>query len=199
MAAGVRHADPRIDRYLAKDRPWRAELIALREILLSEGPIEALKWRKPCYGAHGRNLLILAAMKDSVAVSFFAGVLLTDPDGRLQAPGKNSRSARYMKFSGLADIENNAPRLRAFVQQAIGHAKDGIRVDLPKDDFDYPDELVAAMDDDPRLAEAFAALTPGRQRGWVLQFSAPKQAATRVSRIAKAHAAILSSKGPHDR
>lgn len=191
--------DPRIERWLSKDRPWRDELAALREILLAEGLTEALKWRQPCYVAHGGNIAILASLSDSVTVSFLKGVLLDDPDRRLESPGPNSRSARYMRFDDLEGLKADADVLRGFVRQAIENQKAGRKVDLPKDDISLPDEMVEAMDADPDLAEAFAALTPGRQRGWVLHFSGAKKAETRRDRIGKARPAILDGKGIHDR
>ncbi|WP_370300666.1 YdeI family protein [Pseudooceanicola sp.] len=192
-------SDPRIERYLAKDRPWRDEMVALRAILLSEGLGETLKWRSPCYTAHGGNVAMIAGLKDAAALSFFKGVLIRDDAGRLELPGPNSRSARFMKFAGMAEIASAEALIRTYIRQAVENERLGRKVDLPKDDFDYPEELVAAMAADPVLAEAFAALTPGRQRGWVLHFAGAKQAATRHSRIAKATPKILAGKGMHDR
>jgi uncharacterized protein YdeI (YjbR/CyaY-like superfamily) len=191
--------DPRIERWLSKDRPWRDELAALRDILLAEELTEALKWRQPCYIAHGGNVAILASLADSVAVSFFKGVLLDDPERRLESPGPNSRSAMYMKFDGLEAIRSDSDLLRGFLRQAIENENAGRKVDLPKDDIIFPDELVEAMGEDPELAEAFAALTPGRQRGWALHVSGAKLTKTRHDRIAKARPAILAGKGMHDR
>ena len=192
-------ADPRIERYLSKDRPWRAEMVALRDILLSEDLEETLKWRSPCYRAHGANVLMMDALNEAAFVSFFKGVLLDDPEARLEPPGPNSRSARYFKFTSLDAIEAGEKALRAFVRQAIENEKKGLKVDLPDDDFDLPEELAEAMADDPELAEAFDSLTPGRRRGWAIHIGGAKQAATRVSRIEKARPLILAGKGMHDR
>ena len=191
--------DPRIERWLARERPWRDEIGALRDILLSEDLTEALKWRKPCYVAHGGNIAILASMSDSVAVSFLKGVLLDDPAGRLEAPGPNSRSARYMKFHRLEAIRADEAVLRSFIRQAVENERAGRKVDLPKNDISLPVELVEAMGADPDLAKAFVALTPGRRRGWALHFSSAKMAETRGRRIETARPAILDGKGPHDR
>lgn len=192
-------SDPRIDRWLAKDRPWRDEMAALRDIILEEDVTEALKWRQPCYAAHGGNIGILGSLKETAFVSFFKGVLLEDPDGRLQEPGPNSRSARYMKFRDMDEIAQDADKLRGFLRQAIANEAAGRTVDLPKDDIEIPDELAEALDSDAELAEAFAALTPGRRRGWALHVGGAKKSETRTARIEKARDAILDGKGMHDR
>lgn len=192
-------ADPRIDRYFDKDRPWRAELVALRRLMLAEDVTEALKWRKPCYAAHGSNIGIIGAEKNDVALSFFKGVLFDDPAGLLKAPGPNSRSARVMKFTSTEEIDAVAQEIAGFIKQAIAVEKDGRSVDLPEDDFDYPEALLAAFEADPELQTAFEALTPGRQRGYVLHISGAKQEATRHARIAKWRDRILAGQGMHDR
>ena len=197
--AEMGEADPRIDRYLAKDRPWRDEMIALRTILLSEDLTETLKWRSPCYRAHGSNVLMMDALKDAAFVSFFKGALLDDPDGRLERPGPNSRSARYLKFTDTEEIRASEDIIRGFVRQAIDNERLGRKIDLPDDDFDLPEELRAALDNDAKLAAAWEDLTPGRRRGWVVHISGGKQAKTRVSRIEKARPRILDGKGMHDR
>lgn len=192
-------ADPRIERYLSKERPWRDEMVALRRILLSEELTETLKWRSPCYRAHEANILMMDALSDAAFLSFFKGVLLDDPEGRLAPPGPNSRSARYFKFTSLEEIAAAEQAIRGFVRQAIENEKRGLKVDLPDDDFDLPEELAEALAGDADLAEAFDALTPGRRRGWVIHISGAKQAATRLSRIDKARPVILAGKGMHDR
>lgn len=171
----------------------------LRDILLSEGLTEELKWRKPCYTAHGGNLAILAAMKDAVAVSFLKGALLDDPDGRLETPGPNSRSARYMKFGSTDDIERDTNTLRSFVKQAVTAEKEGRRVDMQDDDFDLPEELESELSSDLAFAKAWDALTPGRRRGWVIHFSGAKQSETRRNRVQKAKPEIAKGRGLHDR
>lgn len=192
-------ADPRIERYLSKERPWRAEMVALRGILLAEDLTETLKWRSPCYMANGGNVLMMDALNEAAFLSFFKGVLLDDPAGRLEPPGPNSRSARYMKFTSRETIEAETDLIRAFVRQAVENERLGRKVDLPADDLDLPAELTEALDADAELAGAWAALTPGRRRGWVVQFNGAKQSATRATRIEKARDLILAGKGMHDR
>lgn len=191
--------DPRIERWIAKDRPWRDELAALRAILLSEDLTEALKWRQPCYIAHGSNIALLVSLKDGVAVSFLKGVLLNDSEGRLEAPGPNSRSTRYMRFDGLDQVAADAGLLRDYLRRSVENAGAGKQVHLPMGDVEFPDELVEAMDTDAELARAFAGLTPGRQRGWALHFRGARTTETRRRRIEKARPAILKGKGMHDR
>lgn len=191
--------DPRLAAYFDDARRWREELSALRAILLDCAVVEERKWNQPVYTAHGGNIAVLHSFKDYCAVGFFKGVLLTDPQSVLVAPGENSRSARVMRFESLAGIEARDALLRDYVAEAIANEKAGLKVEFAKDDLGYPDELVARLDDDPAFREAFEGLTPGRRRGWVLHFSQPKQASTRVSRIDKAVPKILDGKGLQDR
>lgn len=132
-------------------------------------------------------------------LSFFKGVLLKDEAGLLEPPGPNSRSARVARFTSVDEIEAVRETLTAYIAEAIELEKKGVDVDLPDDDFDYPEELTEMMEADADLRDAFESLTPGRRRGWVLHFSGAKQAATRTSRIEKAREKILAGKGMHDR
>lgn len=191
--------NPKVEAFFAKARIWRAELAALRAILRDTPLTEEFKWRSPCYTFQGANIATVFGFKDACALSFFKGVLLKDPAGLLTAPGENSRSARVARFTELQDIAAAAPALKDLVAQAIAAEEAGLKVDLPADDFELPAELVERLDADPALKAAFAALTPGRRRGYVLHFAQPKQSATRASRIEKAAPAILAGKGMHDR
>ncbi len=191
--------NPRFEKFFDRDTRWKAEKKALREIVLSCPLTEELKWRQPVYCYQGRNVVTLDGFKDRCVLSFFKGVLLSDPEGLLVPPGGNSRAARIAPFTSLAEIEARAETLRAYLMEAIALEKAGAKVDLPADDFDLPAELADALDADPALAEAWAALTPGRRRGWVVQVSGAKQAETRARRVAKAAPFILAGKGPHDR
>ncbi|MFV0302339.1 MAG: YdeI/OmpD-associated family protein [Paracoccus sp. (in: a-proteobacteria)] len=191
-------ANPRLDRFFARDTRWRAELQALRAIML-DGPVEEdLRWRQPCYRAHGGNIAIVGGMKDCAFVSFLKGALLGDPEGLLVPPGDNSRSARMLKFTSLAGIEAAAPAIRALVVEAVGNEAKGLKIAFQKDDLDWPPELQAVLDEDATLREAFETLTPGRRRGWLLHVSQPKQSKTVVARIEKAAGKIMDGKGMHD-
>ncbi len=191
--------NPRFEKYFDRDGRWKEEKRALREIVLSCPLTEELKWRQPVYCFQGRNVATLDGFRDRCVLSFFKGVLLRDPENILVKPGENSRSARFAAFTSLAEIEARAGTLKAYLMEAIELEKAGARVDLPADDFDLPEELTEALDADPALAEAWAALTPGRRRGWVIQISGAKQAATRARRVEKAVPEILAGRGIHDR
>tara|TARA_R110001606_G_scaffold12719_2_gene55781 strand:- start:32 stop:619 length:588 start_codon:yes stop_codon:yes gene_type:complete len=189
----------KVEAFYAKAGTWQAELAALREILLACDLTEEFKWRSPVYTFEGTNVAIVWGFKEACTLGFFKGVLLKDKAGILVAQGENSRSARVAKFTSVAEIRKAGKTVKAYVAEAIEIEKAGLKVDLPKDDLDYPAELVEALDGDAGLREAFESLTPGRQRGWVLHFSQAKQAETRVSRIAKARPRIMDGKGMNDR
>lgn len=186
------------DGWFEKAERWRAEARAVRAIILDCGVTEDLKWGKPCYAAGGKNIAILQPMKDFLALLFFKGALLDDPDGLLERQGPNSRSGYRMRFTGVEDVAGTAESMRAFVRQAVEAEKAGLSVDKP-DGNGFVDELVRRLDEDPELKAAFEALTPGRQRGYNLYFAAPKQSATRAGRIEKYRQKILDGKGFHDR
>lgn len=192
-------ADHRVDVYLAKAGRWPAELRALRAILSDSPLTETFKWRQPCYTFENGNVAILWNMKESCGLSFFKGVLLDDPEGVLVAPGENSRSARVFKATSVSEIDDRRSVLEGFIRQAMEIEKAGRKVDLPKNDLDYPQELTDRLGADPELKAAFESLTPGRRRGYVLHFSQAKQSATRASRIEKRRERILAGKGMHDR
>lgn len=191
--------NPRLNRFFDRDTPWKAEVQALRAIMLTGPVTEDLRWRQPCYRAHDANIAIIGGMKDCAFVSFLKGALLSDPDGILVLPGDNSRSARMAKFTSLAQIRDATAALQACLAEAVQNEADGKKITFEKDDLEVPPELDTAFDDDPALREAFEALTPGRRRGWLLHFGQPKQSKTVVSRIEKAAPLILAGKGMHDR
>lgn len=192
-------SDRRVDVWFDRLEAWRPELAAVRALLLSTPLTETFKWRGPCYTFEGANVALYWGFRERCALGFFKGVLLKDPEGILVPPGRNSRSSRIFAFTGVAELEAAADVLRGYVEEAIEIERKGLKVDLPKDDLDYPDELVDRLDGDPDFRAAFEALTPGRQRGWVLHFSGAKQSATRVSRIEKAEEKIFAGKGMNDR
>lgn len=184
-----------VEAFYDRPGPWHDELRALRAILLSCPVTEEFKWRAPCYTAHGGNIAIVGGFKAFCVLSFFKGVLMKDPKGILVPPGENSRSGRIIKFTNTSEIVSREATLRAYVIEAVGVEKAGHKVNFPKDDLPYPDELAARLKTDVRFRTAFEALTPGRQRGYVLYFSQPVQSTTRVSRIEKALPGILAGKG----
>lgn len=192
-------ADPRIEAFFSNATRWGEELRALRAILRDCPVAETFKWRAPCYTAEGGNVATLWGLKDGGALSFFKGVLLTDPAGLLTAPGEHSRAVRLVRFTSTAEIARRAGLLKDYVLEAVELEKAGLKVNLRDDDLAYPDELIDRLDDDAALREAFEALTPGRRRGYVLHFSQPKQSKTRTSRIEKCAPRIFAGKGLHDR
>ncbi len=186
-----------IEAHFAKPGRWHAEILALRAIAKSAGLVEEWKWHSPVYTHDGHNVAIIWGFSDRAAIGFFKGVLLDDPQGILTVPGAKSRTSRVVNFTDTGRIDALAPTLRAYLAEAMDKA--AIRIDLPQDDLDYPQELTDRIDADPEFSTAFDALTPGRRRGWVLHFSGAKQSATRQSRIDKAAPKILQGKGMQDR
>lgn len=178
---------------------WQAELRALREILLDSPLDEAFKWRSPVYCAHGGNVANLAGLKAHCVLGFFKGALLPDPEGLLAPPGPNSRAARTMRFTDLAEVQARAPAIRDYLREAAENERLGRQVTLDRDDPDLPEELSAALAADATLRAAFDGLTPGRRRGYILQISGAKQSATRANRVRKWAPRILAGKGLHDK
>jgi uncharacterized protein YdeI (YjbR/CyaY-like superfamily) len=191
----------RYEAFLKAAEPWRDELEQLRRIVLECGLTEEVKWGAPCFTADGGNVVILGVLNDYCCLSFFKGVLLTDPEGILQAPGENSRSGRLIPFTDVAGILEREPTLKAYVNEAAELERAGAKVDFSKDrdDVPIPDELRAKIAEDPAFAAAWDDLTPGRKRGYLLHFTGAKQSATRTSRIERHAPRILQGKGLHDR
>ena len=175
---------------------WREELVQLRRILLDCGLTEELKWGVPCYTFQENNLFIVAAFKEFCSLSFFKGVLLSDPHHILVKAGEHSQSARLIKFTTVQEIIEMEGILKEYVYEAIEKA--GLKVDFKKNPEPIPEELQQILDENPEFKMAFEALTPGRQRGYILYFSAPKQSKTRTSRVEKCILQIMAGKGLND-
>jgi uncharacterized protein YdeI (YjbR/CyaY-like superfamily) len=192
--------NPAVDGYFSKARKWRNELEKLRTILLDSPATEELKWGKPCYTFQEQNLFILHGLKESCALAFTRGALLKDAKGILAAPGPNSQSTRWIKFTSVAEIDAMESTLKAYIHEAIEAEKAGLKVTFKKiTEFAVPEEFQKKLDENPKLKAAYHALTPGRRRGYLLHFSAPKQSQTRVARIEKCTPQILDGKGLNDR
>ncbi|MGB1285489.1 MAG: YdeI/OmpD-associated family protein [Aggregatilineales bacterium] len=191
---------PLFDTPDCKVHNWRDAMIYLRDILLQTDLVETMKWGVPCYMYDGKNVLLMSALKDYGTLGFLKGVLLDDPDNILIQPTKNTRSQRQLKFTSVQQIMDIEPAIKACIENAIAVEKAGLEV-IYEDDSDdlYPDELEQKFNDDPALRQAFEALTPGRQRGYLLHFSGAKQSKTRTRRIEKYAPKIMSGKGFHDR
>jgi uncharacterized protein YdeI (YjbR/CyaY-like superfamily) len=178
-----------------KVHKWPEELNTLRGIILEFGLEEEIKWGFPCYVFNGKNILMLAPFKDNCAVSFFKGALLKD-NPILEKSGENSNTFRLIRFQGMDKINKEKDTIRKIILEAIQIEKSGKK--LPKIDhskLEIPEELDLAFEDDSIFKIAFKNLTPGRQRGYILHFSQPKQSQTRINRIQKCKPAIFNGKG----
>jgi uncharacterized protein YdeI (YjbR/CyaY-like superfamily) len=177
---------------------WREQLLIARSIILECGLVEEAKWGSPCYTLEGKNILMLSALKDCVIISFFKGALLEDPIGLLVKPGENSQAARMLKFTNSHELSDKKDQIIAFIAQAIDIEKQGKKVEFKKELDPLPLELLDKFEEYPDLEKAFFKLTPGRQRGYILFFSQPKQSQTRINRIEKYLDKILQGEGMHD-
>lgn len=182
-----------------KVNDWQEELETLRTIILDCGLNEELKWGVPCYTSQKNNILLIGAFKEYCAISFFKGVLLKDANGILSKPGENTQAGRVIRFSNVREIVEMESVLKAYIHEAVEAEKAGLKVSYKKtSEFAIPEELQNKLDSLPALKIAFDALTPGRQRAYILYFSAPKQSKTRVSRVEKCMRQILIGKGLND-
>lgn len=178
---------------------WKKELTALRHIILECGLAEELKWSHPCYTFQGSNVILLGAFNDYCLISFIKGVLLKDEQNILVAQTENVQSGRVIKFTDVKDILKLEKTLKAYIYEAIEIEKAGLKVELKKtSEFKMPEELQAKFKKTPAFKKAFEALTPGRQRGYILYFSQAKQSKTREERIEKSVPKILQGKGLQD-
>ena len=180
-------------------RRWSGGLAALRGICLGAGLVEAVKWGHPCYTFAGRNIAILGAFRSDFRISLFEAGLLEDPEGLLERQGPNSADADCLRFTSVGAVRAREAAIGVFLDQAKGHAVAGRRQARREGNPDLPEALLAALEDDPALAAAFHALTPGRQRGWALHVGGAKQQATRQARIARGRDAILAGRGFNER
>ena len=191
--------NPKVDKYLAKAKKWQREMEKLRRISLGCGLTEESKWGKPCYTFQNSNIVLIHGFKEYCALLFFKGALLKDAKGILVQQTKNVQAARQIRFTNVREIDKIEPILKAYIKEAIEVEKAGLKVDYKKTaDFAIPEEFQNKLDEIPALKTAFDALTPGRQRGYILYFSAPKQSKTRESRIEKCMQQILDGKGLND-
>jgi len=191
-----RHED--VDAYLRDPGRWHDEIEALRPILLEGDLTEEIKWGKPCYTHHGKNILILQEMKDFLAVMFFKGALLGDDHGVLVDQGPNSRSARRIQITSVDDVHRLADTVAAYVDEAIAVEEAGLQVEVA-DAPALADALEARCSQDRAFKAAFDGLTPGRQREYNLYVSQAKQATTRAARVERCADKILAGKGLRDR
>ena len=191
--------NPKVDFYFSKAKRWQKELEQLRMIVLDCGLTEELKWGVPCYTFDKRNIVLIHVFKEYCAILFFKGALLNDPNGILIQQTKNVQAARQVRFTDVREIVKMKPALKAYIYEAIEVERAGLKVNLKKTtEFTIPEEFQNKLNKKPALKTAFEALTPGRQRAYILYFTAPKQSKTRESRVEKYTQQILNGKGLDD-
>lgn len=192
----------RCERFATPDcstRRWLAGLEGLRRICLDVGLDETLKWAHPTYMHAGRNVAIMGAFRGDFRLSFFRAALMKDPEGVLEKQGPNTRHPDALRFTRNERVAELEPVIRSYLAEAMGYAEAGIDPHEEERELELPDELIEALDADPELAEAFDALTPGRQRSYVIHLASAKKSETRFARIAKARDKILAGKGATER
>lgn len=189
-------SNPKVDAILAKAKRWQAEMLALRAIAQECPLVEDVKWGKPCYTLDGTNVVLIHAFKDYCAFLFMKGALLKNASSLLIQQTENVQSARQIRFTSLDEIMKQKKQVKAHILEAIEVEKAGLKVAFKKPtDYEVPEELQHEFDQDPAFKEAFFALTPGRQRGYLLHFSTAKQSKTRTARIEKAKPAVFEGRG----
>lgn len=191
--------NPKVDFYFNKAKKWKEEQEQLRMIALDCQLAEELKWGVPCYTFQNNNIVLIHAFKEYCALLFFKGVLLNDEKGILIQQTQNTQSARQIRFSDVREIVELKSMLKAYIYEAIEVEKSGLEVIFkPKEEFVIPHEFQSKLDTIPALKAAFDALTPGRQKAYLLHFSAAKQPKNREARVEKYIPQILSGKGLND-
>ena len=191
--------NPKVDFYFNKEKKWQEEIEKLRTIVLSCGLSEELKWGCPCYALDKNNIVLIHVFKEYCALLFFKGALLNDAHGLLVQQTENVQSARQMRFTSPDEIIEQEDTIKAYIDEAIEVEKAGLKVEFKKaTEFTVAEEFQYKLDHIPALKTAFEALTPGRQKGYLLHFSAPKQSKTREARVEKYIPKILDGKGLDD-
>ncbi|MFX1578956.1 MAG: YdeI family protein [Promethearchaeota archaeon] len=191
--------NPKVDAFLSKAEKWQKEFRKLRKIILDCGLTEELKWRLPCYTFQKSNIAIIQGFKEYCALMFFKGVLLKDTNGILVRPGE-TQAGRQIRFTSVREIAELEPILKAYIHEAIEVEKAGLKVSFKKTaEYTIPEEFQTKLNENPALETAFDALTPGRQRAYIIYFSSAKQSKTRESRVEKYIPQILDGKGLNDR
>ena len=191
--------NPKVDFFFNKATKWRDEFATLRTIILDCPVTEELKWGHPCYTFENKNVVLIHGFKEYCAILFIKGALLKDAKGVLITQTENVQSARQIRFTSVREIVEMETVLKAYIHEAIDVEIAGLKVNFKKpSDFAIPEEFTRKLEEVPGLQDAFDALTPGRQRAYILHFSAPKQSKTRESRIEKCMQRILDGKGLDD-
>jgi uncharacterized protein YdeI (YjbR/CyaY-like superfamily) len=201
MAMTKRKTNPKVDAFLEdkEEAKWKDAFTKLRKIALTCPLTEELKWGKPCYEYEGHNVVLMHGFKEYCALLFTKGALLRDPQGLLVQQTENVQAARQIRFKSAQEVDALAGAIKAYILDAIEVEKSGAKVEYKQtEDFAMPPEFKARLDSTPSLKAAFEALTPGRQRGYLLYFAAAKQSQTRSARIEKSVRDIYNGKGLND-
>lgn len=180
-------------------RRWIDGLNDLRRICLDVGLEETVKWAHPCYMHAGRNIAIFGAFRNDFRLSFMSPSLLVDSEGVLEPQGPNSQTPGMIRFTATGQVGEKQSVIRAYLKQLMGHAEAGTKPARMDREIDMPDELIEVLDADPELSEAFHALTPGRQKSYLLALNQAKQSSTRLARIEKFRGKIIAGKGAPER
>jgi uncharacterized protein YdeI (YjbR/CyaY-like superfamily) len=190
---------PKVDGFLRKPKPWRDEFVALREIILDRDLTEDVKWGWPCYSLDGKNIVLMHGFKEYCALLFFKGALMKDTKSLLIQQTENVQSGRQIRFTSVQEIAKLKSALKGYLDDAIRVEKAGLKVEMKTTkDYPVPEEFQLQLDEMPELKTAFAALTPGRQRGYLYFFAGAKQSKTRAARVEKYLQHILAGKGIDD-
>lgn len=191
--------NPKVDGFLRKAKKWKEEFEKLREIVLDCELTEDFKWMHPCYTYENKNIVLIHGFKAYCALLFHKGALLKDTHGILIQQTENVQAARQIRFTNVQEIVEMSDVLKTYIRAAIEVEKSGVEVDFKKhEEYAVPEEFQTKLDEIPELKTAFEALTPGRQRAYLLHFSQPKQSKTRESRVEKYMQQILDGKGLND-
>jgi uncharacterized protein YdeI (YjbR/CyaY-like superfamily) len=192
--------DPNVDEYLFKAPKWHEEIAELRRIVLSCGLQETWKWRQPCYTYKGKNLIILGSFKESCVISFLMGSSLADPEKLLERPGEHTQTGRFLRFKGLQEIQVLENVIRSYVIETMEQLTSEKKAipDTAVAKIPIPEELSAVLDTDEEYRNAFMSLTTGRQRAYLMHFTATKVPDTRIARINRFRPRIIAGKGMTD-
>ena len=191
--------NPEVDEFLSKTKKWKEEFEQLRRIVLNFELTEEIKWKHPCYMFENKNIVLIHGFKEYCALLFHKGALLKDVHGKFIQQTENVQAARQIRFTNVQEIMEMETILKDYIHEAIEVEKAGLEVVYKKNtEIIIPEELQNKFNEIPNLKTAFEALTPGRQRAYILYFSQPKQSKTRVSRVEKYTQHILNGKGLND-
>ena len=193
-------SNPKVDAFLERSGQWNAEFVKLRSLALASGAVEDLKWGQPCYTINGSNVFLIHGFKEYCAILFMKGALMQDDEGLLVQQTQKVQAARQLRFTSADEIAAKSEQIAAYLSDAIEVEKAGLKVEMkPVEQYAAPQELEERFESDPILKEAFEALTPGRQRAYLMHFTEPKQSKTREARIDKHAPRILEGKGLTDK